>query len=60
MSRPKHLVAAIAELRGSALFRKAFGDQFVDYFATIKEAEVNRFLCDEVTDWEHREYFELF
>ena len=57
---PKHLVAAIAELRGSELFRKTFGDQFIDYFATIKEAEVNRFLSDEVTDWEHREYFELF
>ena len=57
---PKHLLAAITALHGSELFRKAFGDQFVDYYTTLKEAEVNRFLCDDVTDWEQREYFEMF
>ena len=35
------------------------GAQFIDYLIGIKEAEIARFLS-EVTDWEHREYFELF
>ena len=51
---------AITELRQSALFRTEFGDAFVDYLLTVKEFEVHRFLSDEVTDWEQREYFELF
>jgi glutamine synthetase len=50
---------AVAALRGSALYRQAFGDRFVDYLAGIKEAEISRFLS-EVTDWEQREYFALF
>ena len=33
--------------------------RFVDYIITLKEAEIARYLSD-VTDWEHREYFELF
>ena len=57
---PASLVEAITELRQSALFRTEFGDAFVDYLLTIKEFEVHRFLSDEVTDWEQREYFELF
>ena len=32
---------------------------FIDYFIRIKEAEISRFEA-EVTDWEHREYFDLF
>ena len=35
------------------------GKPFVDYLLKIKDAEVARFLS-EVTDWEHREYFEMF
>jgi len=57
---PRSLVAAIAELKRSELFRTVLGDGFVDYFLTIKEAEVQRFLSEEVTDWEQREYFEIF
>jgi len=57
---PRSLVAAIGELRRSQLFRNVLGDRFVDYFLTIKEAEVHRFLSEEVTDWEQREYFEVF
>ena len=34
-------------------------DGFVDYFAHIKDAEIARFQM-EVTEWEHREYFDLF
>jgi glutamine synthetase len=57
---PASLVEAMAELRGSALFRAQLGDPFVDYLLAIKEFEVHRFLSQEVTDWEQREYFELF
>ena len=32
---------------------------FVDYYVHIKSAEIERFQA-EVSDWEHREYFELF
>jgi glutamine synthetase len=35
------------------------GDEFCDYLLTIKDAEIARFQA-EVTDWEHREYFEMF
>ena len=45
----------------------AFGDAFVDYFLTIKEAEIARAGASAkpgedpaaVSDWEHREYFDL-
>jgi glutamine synthetase len=57
---PSNIVEAIAELKQSAVFRQQLGDAFVDYLLTIKDFEVRRFLSEEVTDWEHREYFELF
>jgi glutamine synthetase len=56
---PKSLMEAVAALREDRLFRAALGDQFIDYILALKEAEIARFLS-EVTDWEHREYFELF
>jgi len=56
---PRSLMEAVAALREDALFGEAFGRPFIDYILTIKEAEIARFLS-EVTDWEHREYFELF
>ena len=55
---PKTLMEAIAALRDSACFRSAFGDAFIDYFVTLKEFEIARFLSD-VTDWEQREYFAI-
>ncbi len=57
---PRNIAEAITHLRGSALFRGALGDGFVDYLLAIKEFELNRFLSEEVTDWEQREYFENF
>lgn len=57
---PASLVEAIGEWRQSALFRRELGDAFVDYLVRIKEFELHRFLAEEVTDWEQREYFELF
>ena len=56
---PKSLIDAVAALKESAMFRAALGDTFVDYMLTLKEAEIARFLSH-VTDWEQREYFELF
>ncbi|MGE4014331.1 MAG: glutamine synthetase, partial [Alphaproteobacteria bacterium] len=56
---PKSLMEAVAALRESKLYRDAFGSTFIDYMITLKEAEIARFLS-EVTDWEQREYFEMF
>jgi glutamine synthetase len=56
---PKSLAEAAAALRQDTFFREAFGAEFIDYLLTIKEAEVARFEA-EVTDWEHREYFDVF
>jgi glutamine synthetase len=65
---PKDLGEAIAALRGSELFRKAFGAGFVDYYARLKEAEFARFQAEataapsggDVSAWEQNEYFDLF
>jgi len=56
---PRSLEEALACLREDAVMRAGFGDAFVDYFCRIKEAEIARFNL-EVTEWEHREYFEMF
>ena len=56
---PQSLMDALSALRKDSLFRSQLGDQFIEYLLTIKEFEVSRFLS-EVTDWEQREYFELF
>jgi glutamine synthetase len=56
---PRSLMEALDALDGSAMFRAALGDRFIDYILTLKQAEVSRFLSA-VTDWEHREYFEIF
>lgn len=56
---PKSLGEALTAFRSSAFYRKAIGDDFVDYLSFIKQAEWSRFLAD-VSEWEHREYFRLF
>jgi glutamine synthetase len=70
---PKTLIEAVGLLKRNELFRKTFGDEFIDYIVTIKEFEYDRFVkylesagisaetaADTVTDWEQREYFELY
>jgi glutamine synthetase len=62
---PKNLGEALAALRASEVFRKDFGESFVDYYAHIKEAEFARFQAEsssdgEVTAWEQNEYFDFF
>jgi glutamine synthetase len=56
---PKSLAEATAALRQDPFFRAALGTEFIDYLLTIKDAEVARFQS-EVTDWEQREYFDVF
>ena len=56
---PCSLLDAAFALKEDTYFRTKFGDQFIDYLLHIKEAEINRFLTT-VTDWEQREYFEIF
>jgi glutamine synthetase len=56
---PKTLHEAVVALKDDAFFRDAFGAGFVDYYVHIKTAEIERFQA-EVSDWEQREYFEMF
>ena len=64
---PAGLTEAIAALRASACFRAGFGEDFVDYYARMKEAEIMRCLKEmpntpeqtDVSEWEHREYFDM-
>lgn len=56
---PASLIEAVRLLREDAFFAEAFGEAFTDYFVRLKEYEISRFL-QHVTDWEHREYFEMY
>ncbi|MCP5202197.1 MAG: glutamine synthetase [Gammaproteobacteria bacterium] len=56
---PRSLMEATAALRASPFYREAFGAQFVDYILAVKQSEIDRFLAH-VTDWEQREYFEVY
>ena len=56
---PHTLGEALAALREDEVLREGLGETFVDYYCRIKEAEIARFNL-EVSDWEHREYFDLF
>ena len=56
---PKTLSEALDCLRGDEALCSGFGRPFIEYFSAIKEAEIARFNL-EVSEWEHREYFDLF
>jgi glutamine synthetase len=56
---PRTLGEALAALREDAALRAGLGAGFVDYFCRMKEAELARFNL-EVSEWEQREYFDLF
>jgi len=56
---PRTLAEALEALRADKVLREGYGDTFVDYYCRMKEAEIARYNL-EVSDWEHREYFELF
>jgi glutamine synthetase len=56
---PRTLGEAIAALRADTALRAGLGEGFVDYYCRLKEAELARFNL-EVSEWEQREYFDLF
>lgn len=56
---PTSLAAALEALSRGHILRDAFGQDFVDYYTLIKRAEVRRYETA-VTDWEMKEYFDLF
>ena len=56
---PKTLDEALRALRNDNCLADGFGRGFIDYYVRIKEAEIARYRA-EVTQWEQREYFELF
>ena len=56
---PRTLTEALEALRGDTVLRTGIGETFVDYYVRLKEAEVARYNL-EVSEWEHREYFDLF
>jgi glutamine synthetase len=56
---PKTLEEALVALSEDRCFAEGFGQAFVDYYLTIKRAELARYHA-EVTEWEQKEYFDLF
>jgi len=56
---PRSLSDALAALRADEVLAEQLGHRFVDYYCHIKEAEIARFNL-EVSEWEHREYFDMF
>ena len=56
---PRTLEEALQHLRLNRALREGFGAGFLEYYASIKEAEIARFNLD-VSEWEQREYFDLF
>jgi len=56
---PTSLGAALEALRQGSILREAFGAEFIDYYSMIKHAELRRYEST-VTDWETREYLDIF
>lgn len=56
---PRSLMEAVEAFAEGSLYRRVWGDAFSNYLLTLKRAEIARFL-ETVTDWEQREYFEIF
>jgi glutamine synthetase len=65
---PTSLADALTALENEPLFRRDFGDVFIDYYVKLKRNELGRYLRavegtppgDEATEWEHNEYFDFF
>jgi glutamine synthetase len=56
---PKSLREAVFALKEDSFSRDAMGSTIFDYYTHINNAEIERFQA-EVSDWEQREYFEMF
>ncbi|HYR34426.1 MAG TPA: glutamine synthetase family protein, partial [Burkholderiales bacterium] len=66
---PASLGQALDALEASALFRRQFGEVFVDYYLKLKRNELGRYRKwldetraaeSEPTEWEQNEYFDFF
>jgi glutamine synthetase len=66
---PTSLGQALDALQASALFRRQFGEVFVDYYLKLMRSELGRYQQwvaehrvpeTEPTDWEQDEYFDFF
>jgi len=66
---PASLGQALDALEASALFRRQFGDVFVDYYLKLKRNELGRYRKwldetraaeSEPTEWEQNEYYDFF
>jgi glutamine synthetase len=68
---PKNLSQALEALEKAPLFRKDFGDVFIDYYVKLKRSELGRYEAwlkqnrlpdanDAPTEWEQNEYFDFF
>ena len=58
---PTSLGEALQALRGDAVMAAGFGQDFIDYFATIKHSELLRHeQAEDKADFERREYFSRF
>jgi glutamine synthetase len=60
---PTSLGAALDALRADSVFANGFGKDFVRYFTHIKRHEITRSdaaIAAPQSDWEQREYFDLF
>jgi glutamine synthetase len=68
---PTSLTQALDALAAEPLFRRDFGDVFIDYYLTLKRTEAGRYLRslegsdaatqdDEPSEWEQNEYFDFF
>jgi glutamine synthetase len=62
---------ALDAMEAEPLFRRDFGDVFIDYYLKLKRTEANRYLKslelfdatapdDETSEWEQNEYFDFF
>ncbi len=56
---PQSLGEAITALEADPVFAAALGQKTIDWYARIKREEFARYLAH-VSDWEQREYFDLF
>jgi glutamine synthetase len=56
---PRSLMEAVEAFRRDDVIKRELGEKFWNYMIMLKEYEINRFLST-VTDWEHREYFEMY
>lgn len=56
---PATLEEAVRYFESSDVMRRELGNAFVNYLTAVKRKEISRFNAA-VTDWEQREYFEIF